>query len=112
MDLDEADLLSARVQVIDRLLDAPRDRAHRDDDALCVRSTVIVENVVVTAGNFIYFLHVIFHDVRKRGVIAVVGLADLEENVRILDRRMDHRVLRIERIRAETRERLPVDELL
>ncbi len=112
VDLNEADLLAARVQVIDGLLDAARDGAHRDDDSLGVRGTVIVENVVVAAGDLIYFLHVTFHDVRKGLVIAVVGLADLEENVRILDRRVDHRVLRVERVRAELRERLPVDELL
>ena len=49
-DLEHADLLAARGQVLDRLLGGLGAGAHQDDDALGVRRADVVEQVVLAAG--------------------------------------------------------------
>ncbi|CAN3974044.1 1-deoxy-D-xylulose-5-phosphate synthase, partial [Dysosmobacter welbionis] len=46
-DLDEAHLLAARIQIVDDLLSHVADGAHGDDDAVCVGSAVVVEQLIV-----------------------------------------------------------------
>ena len=112
MHLQEADLLAFRGQVVDDLFDAGGDGAHGHDDPLRVRRAVVVENVVVSAGDPVDLLHVAFHDVGQVRVVRVVGLADLEEDVRVLDRRPEHRVLGVQGVGAERVQCLHVDEAL
>ena len=108
--LQEADLLAFGGQVVDDLFDAGGDGAHGHDDPLRVRRTVVVENVVLTAGDLRDLRHVVFDHVRQFRVVRVVCLADLEEDVRVLDRCPEHRVLGVQGMGAEGVQRVVVDE--
>ena len=100
-DLDEADLLTLRGQVVDDLLGGVADRAHRDDDLLRVARAVVVEELVLLAGELVYLAHVLLDEGRHRVVVAVAGLARLEEDIRVLRRAAQHRMLRVQRPLAE-----------
>ena len=110
VNLQETDLLPARVEIIHSLFDAAGNGPHCDDDAVRVRSSVIVENMVFPSGQLADAGHVAFHDIRKSRVIIVAGLADLEEDIRVLDGRADHRVLRIQGVGAESVQRVIVQK--
>ena len=110
--LQEADLLAFRVQVVDDLFDAGGDGAHGHDDPLRVRCAVVVEDVVLAAGDLRDLGHVAFDHIGKVRVVRVVGFTDLEEDVRVLDRRPEHGVLGVESVGAEGVQRVVVDELL
>ena len=110
--LQEADLLAFRVQVVDDLFDAGGDGAHGHDDPLRVRCAVVVEDVVLAAGDLRDLGHVAFDHIGKVRVVRVVGFTDLEEDVRVLDRRPEHGVLGVQGMGAEGVQRVVVDEFL
>ena len=68
--------------------------------------------MIFPAGDLSDLLHVIFHDVRERLIVRIIGLADLEEDIRILYGRAEHGMLGIKRVRAEGVERVPVQQAL
>ena len=73
--LQEAHLLALGVQMVGDLLCAAAHGAHGHDDALGVGRAVVVEQVVLTAGQLADLSHVVLHDVGQLGVGRVVGLA-------------------------------------
>jgi len=107
-DLDQTHFVAGGVHVVHRLLDGLTYRTHRDDDAFRVAGTIVVEQFVVGTDLFVDLVHVIFHDVRDRVVVAVRRLARLEEDIRVLSGTALHRMLRIQRVFAETIHRIPI----
>ena len=85
MDLEVADLFAQPIQIGYRLPGRAADGAHGHDDPLGIGRTVVVEQVVIFAGDGVDLLHVIFHDIRQPVIEAVVRLPELEVDIRILD---------------------------
>ena len=110
MDLHHADLAALRVQVIDRFLDRFGSRAHDDDDFLCVRRAVVVEQLVVAAGQLVDLVHVVLDGVGHDLGLDVRAFLALEVDVRVYVVAAVGRVLRVERLTAELLERLLVDQ--
>ena len=110
--LHGADLLAALVEIGDDLLQRLADGAHRDDDALGVGRAIVVEELIVAAGEGVDLRHLRLDDAGERIVDRVAGLAVLEEGVVILAGVADGGMLRVQRAGAETVDGLPVDELL
>ena len=101
VNLHHADLAALCVQVIDRFLDRLGSRAHDDDDFLCVRCAVVVEQLVVAAGQLVNFIHIVLDGVGHDGRLDVRALLALEVNVRVYVVAAVGRVLRVERLAAE-----------
>ena len=71
-------------------LDGLGARAHDHDDALGIRRAVIFEQPMRASRERGEAVHRALHDVRRRVVVAVDGLAALEEDVRVLRRSAQH----------------------
>ncbi len=110
MDLYEAHLLAPGVQGVHGLLHAAADGAHGHHHAVGVGRAIVVEAVVLPAGDLADLRHIVLHDVGEGGVVGVAGLAHLEVDVRVLHRGADHGVLGVQRPGAEGVERVIVDQ--
>ncbi len=84
VDLDEAHLLTALHQIVNHLGQCLADRAHGYHNALGIGSTVVVEQLIVAAGDLVDLAHIFLNDGRQRIVCGVAGLAGLEEGIGIL----------------------------
>ena len=110
VDGQQADLFTLAVQVVDGFLDDVADRAHRHDDAVGVRGAVVVEQVVLAAGEFLDLGHVGLDDFGNRFIVGVGNFALLEVNVRVLGRAPNHRMIRAQRAAAESVQAILVDQ--
>ena len=110
-DLDQAYLLAALAEIVDDLLRALADRAHRHDHALCLRVAEVVEELVVAAGQSGHFFHVLLDHGGEGVVGGVGGLAVLEEDVVVLAAVADGRMLGVQRAVAELFQLIPVEHL-
>ena len=108
--LHVARFASLRVEVIDGFFGRAADGAHRDDDFLGVWRAVVVEEVVLAARYLADLRHVVLDDAGQSVVEAVVGLAHLEVDVGVLHGAAHHRVLGVQRLGAELRQRLAVEQ--
>ena len=109
--LHHADLFAALAEVIHNLHHRLADGAHRDHDALGVRRAVVVEELVVPAGQGVDRVHLLLHDLGQGGVGRVAGLAGLEEGVGVLQGGADGRMLGVEGVILVVFHHVPVDEL-
>ena len=82
--LHQTHLLAVGVQVVDDLLGHVADGAHGHDDAVSVGGAVVVEQLIVGAQLGVDLVHVLLHHGGQGGVVAVAGLAVLEEDVAVL----------------------------
>ena len=71
-------------------------RAHSHDHAVSVRSTVVVEELVISAELLVDLAHVLFDDTGQSVVVFIAGLAVLEEDITVLGGAAENRMLRIE----------------
>ena len=110
VNLHHADLAALRVQIVNSLLDRFGSRAHDNDNFFCVRRTVVVEQLVVAAGQLVNFVHVVLNGVGHDSGLDVCALLALEVNVGVYVVAAVGRVLRVERLTAELLERLLVDQ--
>ena len=117
VDLQEAVALlvpfpgSPGVQVVHGLLDRAGHAAHGHHHVGGVRGAVVVEQMVGTPGDLPHPGHVVLHNIRQLGVGGVVGLANLEVHVAVLDGGPQARMLRVQRMGAEAVQGIPVHEL-
>ena len=109
--LQEAHLLALGVQVIDDLLGAAAHRAHSHDNTLGVRCAVVVKEVVLAAGELADLGHIVFYDIGQLGVGRVVGLAELEVDVRVIHQRAHPGILGVQGVGAEGGQRVVVHQL-
>ena len=83
-----------------------------DDHAFGIRSAIVVESFVVAAGQLVDLVHVVLDDGRQGVVVRVAGFAGLEEDVRVLGRAAQGRVVRATGCAfAESLDGIHVDEL-
>ena len=111
MDIQQADLLALGVQVIHNLLRRLADGAHRDNHALGVFCTVVVEQVMLTARDLREVRHGLLDELWNRIVVFVDSLALLEVDIRVLRRTANDRMIRIQCATAERLDRIPVEQL-
>ena len=95
MHVHQAHLLALGQQVVHGLLGGLRGGAHEYDHALCVGSSVVVEQMIVSACDLIDFFHIMLDSRRDLRHGLVAGLAALEEDVRVYGGSAGGRVLRI-----------------
>ena len=109
--LQEAHLLALGVQVVDDLLCAAGHGAHGHNDALGVGCTVVVEQMVLAAGQLADLGHVVLHHVGQVGVVGIVGLAQLEVDIGVIHQRAHAGILRIQGIGTELGQSVIVHQL-
>ena len=110
--LDQADLRAPRGQIIDGLLDHARSGAHRHDHLFRVGGADVVEQVVLPAGERGELVHHALDDLGHPIVERVARLAGLEEDVRVLGRAPQLRLVRIQGAVAMRLDELQVDHRL
>ena len=81
--------------MIDDLLCTLAGGPHHDDDPLGILRAIIVEDVIVAAGDLVDSLHVSFYDTGNGIVSLVVGFLSLEIHIRSLHRGAVDGVLRV-----------------
>ena len=111
MDLDHTNLLAFRGQVVHHFHHGLTDRTHCDNDAFGIGSAVVVEELVVSAGERVNAVHLLLHNLGQGIVGGVAGLTGLEEGIRILQSGADGRVLRVQRVILEALHSVPVEQL-
>ena len=111
-DLDKADLLALCGEVVDDFLADVADRAHRNDDALCIRCAVVVEQLIVGADLGIDLVHVLLDDRRECIVILVACFSVLEEDIAVFSRAAENRVLGVDRACTESSDRVHIGHFL
>ena len=108
----EADFLALGGEGVDGLLGGLGDGAHGDDDALGIGGAVVVEELVLAAGDAGDFLHIVLDDAGDGVVVFVGSLAVLEEDVGVLGGAAGHGVLGVEGAGAELGQGLAVNQSL
>ena len=79
--LDDADLLALGTQVRHRFLGSLCAGAHQHHHGLGIGSTVIIEQLVIPAGELVDLVHIVFHDTGQRRKVLVAALPALEEDI-------------------------------
>ncbi len=98
-------------QVIDGLLDTVAYRTHSYDNLICIRSAIVVEQLVVCSDLGIYHIHVLLNDSGHFIIEAVACLTGLEEDIRILGGSHFLRVLRVQSVCLELLQSLDIDHV-
>ena len=106
----QTNLLTLSSQVVDRLTDSLRYRAHGDDHTLSVGRTIVVEQTVRTTRDLADLVHILLNDSRHSVIESVRRLTMLEEVVGVLCHTTCNRVLRVQRTRTELSQCLLVDQ--
>ena len=83
---NQANLLALSGQVVNNFFGNVADGAHSDDDAVCIGSAVVVEQVIVGAQLFVDLGHVLLDNCGQCLVCRVAGFTMLEENVAVFVR--------------------------
>ena len=110
--LDQAHLhLAALIEVVAHLLGAVAHGAHGHHDGLGVGGAVVVEQLVVLARLLVDLVHAALDDVGQAAVVVVDALLVLEEDVRVLGRTAQHRVVGVQGALPELLQLLPVHHL-
>ena len=111
VDLQITDLLALCVQIGNSLTGRTADRTHRHDDPFGVRRAIIIEEVVVLAGDGVDFCHVVLDHIRQFIIETVVGFTELEVDIRVLNRISQGGMVGIQRRFTETADGTPVQNL-
>ena len=101
MDSQETHLFAVGIQVIHGFFRSFGEGPHRYDHAVSVRSAIVDERMVFTAGQFGDLLHVSFHDVRNGFVVFVYDLLLLEIYIAVFQGAFNGRMVRIRSSVAE-----------
>ncbi len=107
---NEAHLLALGQHVVDGFLGGLGNGTHGDDDAVGILGAIVVEQVVFTAGDFRNLGHVFLHDFGHGLIVAVAGLAVLEENVAVFSHAAGYGSLGSEGAAAELCQRVAVEK--
>ena len=84
VNLQETNLFALCSQAFHNLLRNACYGAHRYDNMLCVSCAEVVEQLVISACDFVDFVHVFLYDFRQSGVEGCACLSVLEEYVGVL----------------------------
>ena len=110
VDLHHAYLAALLVQVVHRLLHGLGARAHDDDDFFGVGGAVVVEELIVPAGQLADLVHVVLHGIRQGGGLLVGALLALEVHVRVDVVAPVGGVLRVQGLTAESLQRIIIHQ--
>ena len=110
MHLDEADPLALGTQTLHCRLDRRRRRAHRHDDPLGLRIADVLERLVAATRTAGEPEHRLLEQARHRSIEGAGRLARLEEDIRILGRAAQARMVGRERPLLQRSHLLLVDQ--
>ena len=102
MDSHHTDLLTLLGKVVDSLAGRLCGRTHQNDDVLSIRSTIVVEEVILTTCNLGNLSQVLLNYLGYCVVVLVASLAMSEEGLRVLGSTTCVRTLRAHGTVAET----------
>ena len=91
---NHTNLLALLVQVVDSLASWLCSRTHQDDDVLSILSTIVVEEVILTASDLSHLLAVLLYNLRDCIVVRVASLTVSEECLWVLSGTASNRTLR------------------
>ena len=111
MHLHHAHLTAVGIEVVHGLLDGLRGGAHHHHDLLRVGSAVVIEELVVPAGQLVDLIHVMLDHAGNGGDLLVGALTALEEHVRIDGGAAGGGMLRVQAVLAEGLELLLIHQL-
>ena len=106
--LDHAHLLATLHQMVHNLHKRLAHAAHGDDYAGSLGMAVVVEQLILLAGDLVHLLHIILHDLRQSVICGVARLPGLEEGVGILQSGADGGVLSAQSVVFELLHRVPI----
>ena len=86
-----------------------RARAHQDDDPFGVFRSLVIEEMILPAGQFGEGIHGRLHDARHFGIEGVHRLTRLKKGVRVMRGAADERVLGVERASTMSAHQVVVD---
>ena len=101
VNLQETNLFAFCCQVFYNFLCSACDGAHSDQNVFCVGCAEVVEQLIVSACDFVDFVHVVFHDFRQTCIERCLCFSVLEEYVRVLYGRTLYGMFRVQRVFAE-----------
>ena len=110
VNLHHTNLAAILVEVVYGLLECLGSRAHDNDDFLCVRCAVVVEQLVITAGQLVDLVHVVLNSLRNGCALDVCAFLTLEVDVRVYVVAAVGRVLGVERLCTECLEGIVVNQ--
>ena len=94
--LNNTNLVSVSVHIIDSLVYSLTNRTHSDDYSVCIFCTIVVEKLVVSTNLSVNLVHVVLNNFRYYIIETVRSLSCLEEDVRVLSCTSLLRTVRIE----------------
>ena len=109
-DFEQADFFSAGVQIFDGFVRGFGAGAHHDDHALGIGSADVIEQVILASDDFGELVHGRLHFGGSGVVVGVGRFANLEEDVGILRRAAQHRMIGGERALAMLDDAVHVDQ--
>ena len=111
MNCNHTNLLALAIEVINSLNQSLVQGTHSDNYALCIRCAIVIEYMVLTAGNLCQVSHSLLNQVRHSLIILIYSLASLEINIIVLGSTADARMVRIQGVAAEPVHSIPVQNL-
>jgi len=91
--LNKADLFALRHHIIDNFLCNVTNRAHSNDNSVCLGMTVVVEELVVGTDLLVYLVHIFLDDLGELLIVTVASLSVLEEDIAVFSRSSEHGML-------------------
>ena len=86
------------VQIINGFLNGFSPTAHNNDNLFSIRSAIVINNVILTAGNFCKFIHFFLNNTFNGVVIFISSFTPLEEDIRVLCGTANNRGFRTESV--------------
>ena len=102
MDIQHAYFFAPGGQVVDGLLGGLGGAAHEYDDSLCIRCTVVVEQLVLPSRQLADLCHVVLHRLGDGRHLLVARLTALEEDVGVHGGAAGGGMLRVQGVAAES----------
>ena len=101
MNRQQTHFFTLAAQEIDGFFNGFTAGTHSNNQTICFRIAVVIKQMILTTGDFIYFLHVSFYQFRNRFIEAVGNFTLLEIDVRVLSSTANDRMIRVQRIATE-----------
>ena len=111
MNFHQTDLLTFCCQIVNGFLSCFCNRTHSDDNCLCIFSTIIIEELVISSNALVDFVHIAFNYLRQTVIERVSSFFSLEENIGVLSCTTSYRMLRVQCVVTELRYSVPVKHL-
>ena len=111
MHFQYTDFLAFIYQVFNGLFHGLGTAAHQDNNPFCIRGTNIVEQVVLTTGQFGELVHSLLNDFRSGVVVFIYCFTSGEKDVRVLTGSTNNRFFRVHRPSTVSLNQFRIDHL-